>query len=131
MIDPATVVTWQGLREAIKQELHLFNGYLVAGQVFSWSDRPRQWIRTTGLKAGTAWFLEQVPLWSRLHELKGGPAVIVSQHYDTTIRHFTPPPCVGHWFGTQVGVRHPQLTAMPIGIDRRSIAPLQRAEQRK
>lgn len=130
MMDPATLLTWQGLRDAVGQELRLFNGFLVGGKTLVWADKPRQLTVMKGLRAGSVWFTEDPSAWERFKDVTGGPVVIVSQHHDTTIREFTCPPSVGHWFAPQVACSHPQLTAMPVGIDRRMVPSLQRAESK-
>src|SRR3990167_2472392 len=72
------------------------------------------------LYARTAW---RHPVRGALVRAVTAPSVLVTTFYDPTIREtavaevFTPDSQIRHWFGVQVGTRHPQVTAMPVGVD--------------
>jgi hypothetical protein len=64
------------------------------------------------------------------------PSVLVSTYYDPMIRHsavaemFRPGSQIRHWFGVQGMTTHTQFTAMPVGIEAKTIPVLKATEQR-
>lgn len=115
-----TWLTWQGIRALADAEVqkakHLvrYTAPLQPGAILYARDSWRAPWRTA---------LSQVPV----------PCVLVTAFHDAHVQPHALEMFDGliqHWFAVQVNTTHPQLTAMPIGIDGRDVETLDAAPRR-
>ena len=147
-LDLADVLTWAGVRALATEEVLTAANHTIR-IVAANPDRPpikvateQYWFHSAIpqtpppgaiLYARTAWRRPWRPL--LLQQLKV-PAVLVSTFYDPMIKPqavcemFAPGSPVRHWFGVQAQTAHPQLSAMPLGVEGSIVPYLQAAERR-
>lgn len=139
----ADLLTWQGVRALAQVEAVTLGRSL--GLVQMDASKPplkhgaAEWMRTAVphlpregdvVFARMAW---RHPWRQQLVDQVTAPIVLVGHFYDPSVKAaavrtlLRPGSPVQHWFGVQVETTHPQLTAMPLGVEPAMVPVLQRA----
>jgi len=139
-------LTWEGIRALADVEALNLGPHLVLVQSdprrpvikwshqYHWAKHARKATVCAGsiVYARAAW---RAPWRQQMREQIQQPVVLVTTFYDPTIKpaavaEMFPGP-IRHWFGVQCAATHPQLTAMPVGIEGSMVPQIQAGERRE